>query len=169
MLRAGGGGWNLSSSSRPSASWRWPTRVRACLCVRVVESVCENMWRAWLCERAPAFIKSVAPALTFTPPPKCFVVFICLPSDTDSIPPPSVSAVPLPTRLAEGEDSFTAPLLGKRSTVRDTHHQPDSSHFFSGKKKKEQGNEHINTSVTLPMKSSAVCRHYIMPGNTQNR
>nr|XP_046272625.1 lymphoid enhancer-binding factor 1 isoform X2 [Scatophagus argus] len=31
----------------------------------------------------------------------CFVVFICLPSDTGSIPPPSASAAPLPKCLAE--------------------------------------------------------------------
>lgn len=51
-------------------------------------------------------LKSVAPALTFTPPPKCFVVFICLPSDNDSIPPPSASAPPLPKCLADRGRTF---------------------------------------------------------------
>lgn len=104
--------------------------VRACMCVFSVDGsrpiLSLRMWCAWICERAPAFIKSVAPALTFTPPPKCFVVFICLPSDTDSIPPPSASTAPLPKCLAEGEDSSTAPLPGKRSAVKDTQHKLDT-------------------------------------------
>lgn len=60
--------------SRVSAAWVdcFFVCVRVCVCAS---------------ERAPAFIKSVAPALTFTPPPKsAFVVFICFSSDTDGIP-----------------------------------------------------------------------------------
>lgn len=97
----------------------WLGAVTVCLWVcDVYEFVC-----AWERERAPAFIKSVAPALTFTPPPKCFVVFICLPSDTDSIPPPSASVAPLPKCLAEGGDSSTALLPVQHSTVKDIQHQ----------------------------------------------
>lgn len=114
---------NLCSYSCPFCLWMWEVQldfydavcflvcisVYACMCacLYVVGSCQICLWECgvyeFVRERAPAFIKSVAPALTFTPPPKCFVVFICLPSDTDSIPPPSASTAPLPKCLAEGE------------------------------------------------------------------
>ncbi|PWA30708.1 hypothetical protein CCH79_00009159, partial [Gambusia affinis] len=61
-------------------------------------------WSARDNYRAPAFIKSVAPALTFTPPPKCFVVFTCLPSDIDSTPcfvPPPLRCRPAALRATQ--------------------------------------------------------------------
>lgn len=101
--------------------------IAVCVCIRV--GVCDRklfmiMWCVWICDREhQPFIKSVAPALTFTPPPKCFCG-VYLPPLGHRQHPSSFclrcSAAKMP---CWGGDGLTALLQVKQSAVKDAQYQ----------------------------------------------
>lgn len=118
IVHAAFSGCNLYSSSCQFCLWMWkvPLDLRCRVFCDVYRSVCAYVSVyviascSWLCgvygfvtESTSLLLKVWLRHSHSLHHRSAFVVFICLPSDTDSIPPPSASVAPLPKCLAEGE------------------------------------------------------------------